>query len=395
MLSTLAGSMMSIMGITFSMTLVALALASGQYTSRILRTFMRSRVTQVTLGVFAGVFAYCLIVLKTVRGGDGTEFVPGLAVFFGFVLALGGVGVLIYFIHHIATSIQATTIVSAIAQETIAAVDQMFPREQGQVDDEDEAQVLRSLEERTWQPVPAQANGYIQGVDGDALLRLAQEQRTVVRMERGIGEFVVRDTALASLAREEPADKETQAALNACFSINRYRTVDQDPAFGIRQIVDIALKALSPSSNDTSTAVICLDYLTAILARLAPRELPRLRRYAEGQLGVLVTAPSFVGLLTEALSEIRRSAAGNVTVMASMLQSIDLIGSRTTIHSRRRALRQHVHQIAELADETVGSKHDRAWLERVLTDVRANLAPEPARSTARAERRREGTLVDG
>lgn len=395
MLSTLAGSMMSIMGITFSMTLVALALASGQYTSRILRTFMRSRVTQITLGVFAGVFAYCLIVLKTVRGGDATEFVPGLATFFGFVLALGGVGVLIYFIHHIATSIQATTIVSAIAHETIAAVDKLFPREQGQVDDEDEAQVLRSLEEMTWQTVSAEANGYIQGVDGDALLRLAQERRTVVRMDRGIGEFVVRDTTLASLAQDDPADRETQAALTACVSISRHRTVDQDPAFGIRQIVDIALKALSPSSNDTSTAVICLDYLTAILARLAPREVPRRRRYVEGQLRVIVAAPSFAGLLTEALSEIRRSVAGNVTIMASMLKSIDLIGSRTPIESRRRALRQHIHQIAELADKTVGSKHDRAWLERVLTDVRAALAAGPAASTARGERRREGAVVNG
>jgi uncharacterized membrane protein len=395
MLSTLAGSMMSIMGITFSMTLVALALASGQYTSRILRTFMRSRVTQATLGVFAGVFVYCLIVLKTIRGGDDAGFVPGLAVFFGFVLALVGVGVLIYFIHHIATSIQATTIVSAIAHETIAAVDHMFPREQGQAADEDEAQVLRSLEEMPWQTVSAEANGYIQSVDGEALLRLAQDERTIVRMERGIGEFVVRDTALASLALENPADPEMQAALRACFSISRNRTVDQDPAFGIRQIVDIALKALSPGSNDTSTAVICLDYLTAILARLASREFPRLRRYSGDELRVVAIAPSFVGLLTEGLSEIRRSAAGNVAIMASMLHAIGVIGSRTTSQGRRRALRQHVHQIAELADKTVGSKHDRAWIERILTKVRDALAPEPATSAARAERRREGAPMNG
>jgi uncharacterized membrane protein len=105
MLSTIAGSMMTVVGVTFSMTLVALALASSQYTSRILRNFMRDRVTQVVLGIFSGIFAYCLIVLRTIRGGDEGGFVPGLAVSFAVVLAMGGVGVLIFFIHHIAASI--------------------------------------------------------------------------------------------------------------------------------------------------------------------------------------------------------------------------------------------------------------------------------------------------
>jgi len=198
--------------------------------------------------------------------------------------------------------------------------------------------LLRSLEEMTWQTVSAEADGYIQGIDDEALLHLAQNERTIVRMERGIGEFVVRDTALASLALEDPADRETTAALTACYSISRYRTVDQDPAFGIRQIVDIALKALSPGSNDTSTAVICLDYLTAILARLAPRELPRLRRYAGSELRVVAIAPSFGGLLTEALGEIRRSAAGNVAIMTSMLHAIDVIGPLPGQQERRRHL---------------------------------------------------------
>ena len=130
MLSTLAGSMMSVMGITFSMTLVALALASSQYTSRILRNFMGSRATQTTLGAFAGIFAYCLIVLRAIRGGDAA-FIPSGAVLFAFVLALGGVLVLIFFIHHIASSIQAVSIIASVAQETNAAMDRVFPRAAG------------------------------------------------------------------------------------------------------------------------------------------------------------------------------------------------------------------------------------------------------------------------
>ncbi len=377
MLSTLAGSMISITGITFSMTLIALTLAAGQYSSRILRTFMRSRVTQVTLGVFAGVFAYCLIVLKTVRVGDEVEFVPALATFFGLVLALGGVSVLIYFLHHIATSIQATSIVSTIAAETIASVERVFTRELAHAVDEDAPRVLRSLESLRWQAVSAPTSGYIQSIDDVALLRLAQERKTIVRMERGIGEFVVQDTDLASFAQAQPVDREGQLRLSKCYSIGRFRTVDQDPAFGIRQIVDIALKALSPGVNDTWTAVICLDYLTAILVRLASRELPQLCRYAEDELRVVAIAPSFEGLVSDAFSEIRRSAAGNVTTLAHMLRALAVIGGRTRSRARRKALRQQLHQIAELVEQSVPSKRDRAGLERVLDQVRESLAPDP------------------
>lgn len=380
LLSTLSGSMMTVMSITFSMTLVALALASSQYTSRILRNFMRSRITQVTLGIFAGVFVYCLIVLRTIRGGGGeTEFVPSVAVFFAFVMALGGVGVLVYFIHHIASSIQASSIIASVAEETMAAVDRMFPDKLGHAfgEGEDEDKVLPSLKQRTWRAVPARSDGYIQNVDNDGLLRLARDRKTIVRMERGVGEFVVQDTALASIALEDPPEQETVAALNASYSINSYRTVDQDPEFGVRQIVDMALKALSPGVNDTSTAVICVDYLTAILARLAPRKFPALRRYEEGELRVIAMAPTFENLLLEAFDQIRRNAEGNVSVMLRMLGALDAIASLTDDPRRRRALREQVQRIAELAERTIDSAHDRARVEARLTRVREALQDKP------------------
>ena len=320
MLSTIAGSMMTVVGVTFSMTLVTLALASSQYTSRILRNFMRDRVTQVVLGIFTGIFAYCLIVLRTIRSGDEGGFVPSLAVFFAVVLAIGGIGVLIFFIHHIASSIQASSIIASVADETMAAVDRLFPEKLGQEPaDDDEDQALLPLPERNWQAVPAKRNGYIQSVDNAALLRLAREHKTIVRMERGIGDFVVQDTPLASLALEDPPEEEIIAALQAAYSIDRYRTVEQDCAFGIRQIVDMALRALSPSINDTTTAVMCVDYLTAILARLASREIPSSHRYEEGELRIIAIGPTFASLVAESFDQIRGSASGNVAIMLRML----------------------------------------------------------------------------
>lgn len=371
MMSTIAGSMITVVGVTFSMILVVLALASSQYTSRILRNFMSSRITQVVLGIFAGIFTYCLIVLRTIRGGDEGAFVPNMAVFLGFVLTLGGVGALMLFIHHIASSIQASSIISSVAEETIAAIDRLFPEKLGQgpgKDDDD--RTLSPLSEWNWRAVPASQSGYIQNVDNSALLRLARDRKTVVLMEHGVGDFVVRNTTLASLALEDPPDQETNDALQDTFTISSYRTVDQDAAFGIRQIVDMALKALSPGINDTTTAVMCVDYLTAILAQLAPRHIPSPRRYEEGELRVIAKGPSFESLLAESFDQIRGNATGNAGIMLRMLGALQTIASMTASPSRRRALHDQVQWIAELAERTIASPYDRRRFERRLERVR-------------------------
>jgi len=380
MMSTIAGSMMSVVGVTFSMILVVLALASSQYTSRILRNFMRSRVTQVVLGIFAGIFTYCLIVLRTIRSGDGSVFVPSLAVFFGFVLALGGVGTLMFFIHHIASSIQASSIIATVARETMASIDRLFPEklEQRGPDEDDDDQTQCPLSERNWRIVPARQNGYIQSVNNAALLRLASDRKTIVRMEHGIGEFVVQNTMLVSLALEDPPDQETIAAVQATFSISRHRTVDQDAAFGIRQIVDVALKALSPGINDTTTAAMCVDYLTTILARIAPRGIPSSYRCEDGELRVIAKGPSFESLLAESFDQIRSNAEGNVAIMSRMLDALQTLAGLTSSPHRRQSLRKQVHWIAELAKRTIGPPHDRASIESLLARVRGTLEAVPA-----------------
>ena len=368
MLSTIAASMITVAGVTFSMTLVTLTLASSQYTSRILRNFMRDRVTQVVLGIFTGIFIYCLVVLRTISGGEESVFIPNLAVFFSVVLAMGGIGVFIFFIHHIASSIQASNIIASVAAETMVAVDRYFPEKlgNGPVDgDEDQSQL--PLPEWRWQAVAARGNGYIQNVDIAALLCLAREHQTIVRMEQSIGAFVVQDTTLASLALEDPPKKEIIADLQAAYIISCDRSVEQDAAFGIRQIVDMALKALSPGINDTTTAVMCVDYLSAILARLAPRQIPSSRRYEEGELRVLTIGPTFEDLLAESFDQIRSSADGNVAVMLRMLGAVQTIAGLTASPSRRRALREQVQWIAELAERTLESAHDRAKIEAHLS----------------------------
>jgi len=374
MMTTIAGSMMTVLGVTFSMILVVLTLASSQYTSRILRNFMRSRVTQVVLGIFAGIFTYSLIVLRTIRSGNEGAFVPNLAVFFGFVLALGGVGALMFFIHHIASSIQASNIIASVAQETIVTINWLFPEKLGQgLIEDDDNQIKRNLLDSNWHTVPSMKNGYIQNVNNSRLLDIAREQRTIIRMEHGIGEFVVKNTSLVSIALYDPPDQEIIFALQNAFNINRFRTVEQDPAFGIRQIVDVGLKALSPGINDTTTAVTCVDYLTAILAPMATRQIPSLHRYEKGELRVIAKGVSFESLLSESFNQIRSSANGNVAIILRMLDSFLTLAGLTTSPQRRQALIEQVQLIAELADRTVESTYDHARIETSLVRVRETL----------------------
>ena len=372
MLSTVAGSMMTVVGVTFSMILVTLALASSQYTSRILRNVMRDRVTQVVLGIFAGIFTYCLIVLRTVRGGDEGAFVPALSVAISVLLAIGGIGSLIFFIHHIASSIQASSIIASVADETMRAVDRLFPGSlgHGQIDD---AVGVSPPPEGKWQSVRADDNGYIQSVDNATLIRVAREQQTTVRMERGVGDFVVEATPLVSLAQEAVLSEAIIAEMQAAYSIDRHRTVEQDAAFGIRQIVDIALRALSPGINDSTTAAMCVDYLTAILARIAPLPLPSSHRFEDGELRVITIGPDFASLVAESFDEIRGSASGNVAIMLRMLDALQTIGSLTHDAGRRRVLSEQLCCIAEVGAPSIPSSHDRARFEERLMLVRVSL----------------------
>jgi len=378
LLTAVAGSMITVAGVVFSITLVALALASSQYTSRVIRNFMRDRVNQAVLGVFVGIFAYCLVVLRTIRGGDEGGFVPTLAVLGGLILAFVGIGVLIYFIHYVSTSIQASRIIAAAAQETLAAVDQLFPATLDDHADEDPAaNPAQALAMRAWVAVPAERTGYIQTVDADALLAVARAHGTVVRMDRGIGDFVVAGAPLVSAIDHGGLDDRITAELNAPFVVSRQRTVEQDVAYGIRQIVDIAMKALSPGVNDTTTAVMCVDYLAAILVRLAPRRIAAAHCLDQDELRVMARGPSFAGLVSESFDQIRQNAGGNVAVLLRMLGALEAIASRTLSPDRRRVLGQTVEAIAEAAERTIDAPRDRAQIGNRLTRVRDVLATEP------------------
>lgn len=379
MLAAIAGSMITVAGVTFSITMVAVTQASSQYTPRILRNFMADRANQVVLGIFVGVFAYCLVVLRTIRGGDGLTFVPSLAVLLGVLLAILGIAVLIFFVHHIATTLQASEIIARVTQETIEVVDRLFPEELGEeASPAEHAAMVAAVPADRWRPVVARSTGYIQRVDGEGLMRVARKRGLVIRLEREIGDFVIAGLPIASLTPhpdsprspdsegDKPADE-----VAGRFTISRYRTIDQDVRFGVRQLVDVALKALSPGINDMTTASTCVDYLGAILARMAGRRVETPYRSDDGVLRVVAPGPTFESLVLDAFDEVRQHAEGNVSVLARLLETIEVVGRITRPSVRRKVLEQQVALIEEAGTRTVASAQDRERLDGLAARARA------------------------
>lgn len=377
MLSTIAGSMMTVVGVTFSMTLVTLALASSQYTPRILRNFMADRVTQVVLGMFGGIFIYCLIVLRTIRGGED-DYVPSLAVLFGVVLAVCGIAILIYFIHHIASAIQASSIVESVTRETLSSIDRQFPSA-GKRDEH--AASLSSEKSATaakdrGAKVASQRIGYIQGIDITSLVRIADRLDTTFVLECDVGEFVVRGAPLLTMASRDDLPESECAEIERAFNIYRFRTIDQDVGFGIRQVVDIALRALSPSLNDVTTAVMCVDYLSAILADLAGRPFPDHRHCCDGRLRVISRERTFDDLLRAAFDQITSSARGNLTVLGRLLSALQAVGGATLEPQRRQNLIDYAARLHEARD-SLTTPQDAGRFERMLARTRSLLTAAP------------------
>ena len=296
LLSAIITSMISFTGLVFSITIVVLQLTSSQFSPRVIRTFLRDWVNQIALGVFVATFVYALVVLRAVRGTAQTETsVPqiSITVAFGFVLA--SVVVFLVYIDHIAQSIRAATIVDRIAEETRGVLESRHPAD---------------AEQRSALPFPrthghridADGPGVVQEVDDDALLALAEEHGVTICLLRALGEFVPGGAPLLEVHGSGRPDED---ALRAAVHVGKERALDEDVGFGLRQLVDIAERALSPGINDPTTAVQVIDQLHDLLRRLVTRPLlPRQCLDSSGGLAVHVPQPGLADLIGLAVDEI-------------------------------------------------------------------------------------------
>jgi uncharacterized membrane protein len=372
-LATIAGSMMTTISIVFAVLLMALSLASLQFSPRILMGFMGDRPTQYTLGVFLGTFIYCLMVLRTVHG-EPDPFVPAASTTVAMLLAAVALGCLIYFIHHIAQSIHANNIVDRIATETLEVVDEEFPVAVGRAD---------THPEETGPPPPlpdgavdvdAHASGYVQLVNRERLVELARTNGLTIYQRHGVGEFAVEGNPIVSIVPAEALTADIARACCECFDIGPARTLQQDVHFGIRQIVDMALKAISPAVNDPSTAVTCIDHLGRILCRLARRRiLPiEVRDATSGRLLMLRRAVTFHGSLDLAFNQLRQYGKGDMAVSLRMLHALTEIAMATD-HAPHQERALHHAALIEAGLDPEFHEADRVELHRRLVSLRSRV----------------------
>ena len=367
-MSVVAGSMITIAGVVFSMTLVTLSLASSQLGPRLLRSFMRDSTTQVVLGTFVATFLYCLIVLRTIRRVEEVAFVPDLSVALGVLLAVVSVGVLIYFIHHVAVSIQANEIAARISKELIEGIDHLFPehigREAPMIPPElPDVGFLEAFDKDAW-PVVADGDGYLQFIDGEALLALAMEEDIVVRLERIPGNYVVAGRHLALIWPGSRVTDRITDRVRSFFILGNQRTVDQDIEFGVNQLVEIAVRALSPGVNDPFTTITCLDRLGSVLCRLATRTMPSHYRHDhQNQLRVIAPAYTFLEVTDAAFNQILQHSRSNVAVTIRLLETIAMVAEFTHRPEDRTTLLRHSEMIAREAIEGLPESHARRALE--------------------------------
>lgn len=381
LLGTVAGSMIAIAGTVFSMTLVALSLASSQLGPRLLRNFMRDTANQVVLGTFVATFVYCLLVLRTIRRADEVAFVPHLSVSIGVLLAIVSVGVLIYFIHHISVSIQADEVVARVGRELYAGIDRLFPSHLGkprsEVSNPPGDPALPAAFADQARPVGAADDGYLQFIDADALMDLACEEDLLLLLECRPGHYLVKGRAMVMVW---PGDRVTESLVDrvhAAFVLGNQRTAAQDVEFSFQQLVEIAVRALSPGINDPFTAIACVDRLGSALCRLARHEMPVPHRLdAQGQLRLVAPGSTFPGIVDAAFNQIRQSARSNPAVAIRMLDAIAQIAGHVQHAQDAACLQRHASMIVRGAREAVPEADDLAAVEtRFMAATQALRAP--------------------
>ena len=368
LLSTLAGSVITVAGVGFSITMVTLTQASTQFGPRLLRNFMRDTGNQVVLGTWVGTFIYAILVLRTVQTGEGRVFVPHAAVSAAVVLALACIMALVYFIHHVSFSLQAPQVVAGVGRELDEVIGRMFPahvgRGGGPPAQERGHPAIPSGFDQDARPVNAPRSGYVLAVDDAVLMQAAGERDLLLRLAVRPGNFVIQGNPLLRAWPPARATPDLDGVLHRAFLIGDQATPEQDVEFAIDQIEEIALRAMSPGFNDTFTAIHCVDWLAAGLARIAQEDLPSPYRYdPHGNVRVITPVSTFDGLTDAAFNQIRQIGRDKAAVMIRVLEVLADLGPRMRTAEHKDALRRHARLAWEEALAALPSAHDRADVE--------------------------------
>lgn len=367
MLGAVGTAMLTVTTLAFSIMMVAVIQSANAYSPRILRQYLSDTANQHVLGILISTFLFSLLVLRAVRATDEATFVPSLAVNVALLLSLLSIGAFIYFIHHVAHSIQVGNIIQLILHETESLVEEIFPSTIGEPWT---GQQPPTLPDTPSAVVHAEYNGYIQFIELSDLLDYAIAADGVIHLHRTVGDYVVPGNPVVTMWPAEALDDDMRHSLHQTIHVGKERTLVQDLAYGVRQLSDIGIRALSPGINDPSTAAHCIDALATVLAKVVQRgTVSPYRCDEDGTVRVIAYGPTFETLLDLAFDQIRHYGAGDVAILTRLLEVYGEIGYTATQPDHRAALWQHVRVLMETADRHIQIPRDRIRLNRDCTST--------------------------
>lgn len=377
-LSTIAGSMITVAGVVFSMTMVAVSFASAQFGPRLIGNFMRDRGNQITLGTFISTYVYCLLILRSIREGTDAEnvvmYVPHFSILLALVFAMLSVGVLIFYIHHIPERINISNIISDVSNEALGMLDELFPQKiGGTVKESGKATKYKSTEDLHTlfldaQGVESKTNGYILAINSKDLIEVAEKHDLIIKLQYRPGDFVFKgETLLLTTKVSEEIEKD----LLACFSYGKERTSNQNIMFLMDELVEIMARALSPGINDPFTAIMCMNWQKCILHRVAHLSPPDSYRYdSNNNLRVIVYPVNFELLASNVFDKTRQYVAKDRNTALHAIKIIgDLIVRLPPASDKVHMLMHHATVLNEAAQGNLSLKSDKRVVQSRYDDL--------------------------
>jgi len=351
LLGAVASSTIAVAGTVFSITIAALSLAAGQMGPRLLRNFTRDRGNQLTLGAFLATFSYALMVLRSVRTQEEGAFVPHLSLSVGILLAFWCVGMLVYFVGHKASRINVDTVIELVSEDVLTAIQKLTTDEKQAAPPPDDfwADAV---------PVTDARRGYLQRLDQPALADWAAGRNTAIKLLIKPGDYVFPGAPIAVVKPLADSTHEVGEAILSATGLGSERTSSDDLEYTIRQLVEVAVRALSPGINDPYTAISVLDRLGASLCNMAGRNLPSGVWLRDGKTCLLVPGVDYEGLTDAMFHMIRQNAAGSAAVLIRILDVLTAVASCEPRRDRHAALARHAKLVVDDARRSIGNSAD-------------------------------------
>lgn len=361
LLLTIVGTMVGTIGVVYSVLMVPLTLAASQFGPRLLRNFLRDSFTHVTLGTFLATISFCLLVLLQLRD-ESQHRQPQVSINTAMLLGFCSFAVVVYFIHHVSVSIQAPVLAADVSRKLHEAIEREYPHPwtgKTKVDLPANGLSARSPDHT----VLATVSGYVQVRDDKTLFEVAVKGKATLQLLHEPGAFLTKDTPLARVWSEAALPPAFDAVVQGAFITGPQRTLVQDVTFGINELVELALRALSPAINDPFTAMTCLDWLGTALCRLCAKQFDAGRKTdTANQLRIVSKPVTFTQLTHAAFSQIREYGRGSAAVTLRLMETITTVMLCARTEEQRQALHRHAQLVKEGCQIGLPQEADRKFV---------------------------------